>query len=559
MATFAIDTTRSGKVILQVNGTDWAEGLVTRRQSDGKIIVGGTMNFNPLIADSPWDPNNGFDESARFLPFISRWTTTGEPDITFGAGGFFFIDFPTIADGLDAEVTDIIVRPDGKMLFAFIYFVNGVTSKDGIALLTSGGMLEPGFGTSGVALFDHAATGYIPVERIALLSDGSIILASSVLVPQRWMTCRKLTALGAQVNAFATNSLYIFADNTEDTALVGLHVDADDKVYLLGQYGSFGNPQKFVFVKIDGVTGAEDEDFGTDGAVTVEFGFDGACWPLAQMLERDDQIIAAGWAAYNASGHNGIAVCCIDKIDGSLVTSFGTNSGKTLVHGGPQINDQTFGRVFFDADGKIVLAGQSCSEGSNYFTPTEQFIAVRLTANGIPDTSFSPTGFKTLDIDGSGNQDTYGGALDGDKYLFSGHVSGEDWEDGAGGAKAYLMRTSAALAPDVTFGQLSAFAYGSAPEVTTDAASSVLATTAAANATIDPNGSPTYWRFVYGTVTGRYVSRSNWALVGAGTSGVGVTASLTGLTPGTAYYGRAIGYSGKGGITVGDEITFTTS
>ncbi len=567
-ASFGISTTRSGKVIQKVAGTDWTEGLVCRVQSDGKIIVAGTMNFNPNIATTPWDPTDGstgpFGDQGRFLPVISRYNSDGSPDVSFGVGGFAFLDFLASPDHFDAEITDVKVLASGKILVGFIYFELSVASKDGIARLNANGTLDPTFGSNGVLLRGQPAIGYVDVLRIGTLSDGSLIWATSVVVPTRWMVCFKYDADGqAGVAAFSntgTNGSYIYADpDSHDTRLTSLHIAADDSIYLGGQWGAEQTAQKFIVVKIDGTTADEDTNFGTAGVAYADFAQHKTAWPLAQFLESGTRLILGGFAAYDSSDHVALAMACFNKSTGVLDNTFGT-SGLVNTHGGPQNNDQSFGRLFFDANGKIVMAGQSCSDGSAYYSATQTFLLARYSANGVPDATFGTGGFLTIDIDGSGNQDTYGGGLAGDGgYLFSGHVSGEDWVGGAGGAKGYLMRTSSAGVPDTAFGQLDGFAYGTAPEVTTDAASAVAATTTTANATIDPNGSPTWWRFVYGKTSGRYAYRTDAALVGAGSSGVAVTASLTGLTSGTAYYGRAIAYSGKGGHAVGAEVTWTTS
>ena len=94
------------------------------------------------------------------------------------------------------------------------------------------------------------------------------------------------------------------------------------------------------------------------------------------------------------------------------------------------------------------------------------------------------------------------------------------------------------------------------PTVTTQAAGSVVATTATLNGTVNPNGSATSYHFDYGTTTS-YGSQSPAADAGAGSSAVPATADLTGLAPKTTYHFRLVATNG-GGTTTGSDLTFTT-
>jgi hypothetical protein len=95
------------------------------------------------------------------------------------------------------------------------------------------------------------------------------------------------------------------------------------------------------------------------------------------------------------------------------------------------------------------------------------------------------------------------------------------------------------------------------PTVTTGAVTAFTATTATVSGTINPNGDATSWHFDYGK-TATYGSTTISTSVGAGTVSTGVSATLTGLSPGTTYHYRLVATNG-GGTTNGTDGVFNTS
>ena len=93
--------------------------------------------------------------------------------------------------------------------------------------------------------------------------------------------------------------------------------------------------------------------------------------------------------------------------------------------------------------------------------------------------------------------------------------------------------------------------------VTTTAASSVTSTSATLNGTVNPNGASTTVTFEYGTTTsyGSTITATQSPLTG--TTSQSVSASITGLTPGTIYHFRAKATNSVG-TSYGTDVTFTT-
>lgn len=97
----------------------------------------------------------------------------------------------------------------------------------------------------------------------------------------------------------------------------------------------------------------------------------------------------------------------------------------------------------------------------------------------------------------------------------------------------------------------------SSPTVRTGAHSSVRDTSAVLHGTVDPNGSATTYSFQWG-LTAAYGLGSVAHSAGRGTKAASVSASATGLIPGTVYHYRLVA-TNRAGLTVGADRTFKTA
>src|SRR3569623_1543046 len=100
----------------------------------------------------------------------------------------------------------------------------------------------------------------------------------------------------------------------------------------------------------------------------------------------------------------------------------------------------------------------------------------------------------------------------------------------------------------------------SAPTATTSAASSISATGATLNGTVNDNGASTTVTFDYGTTTGygTNVAGTTGGPVAAGSGSTAVSKTLAGLTCNTTYHYRVKGVN-SAGTTNGSDASFTTS
>jgi subtilisin family serine protease/sugar lactone lactonase YvrE len=103
------------------------------------------------------------------------------------------------------------------------------------------------------------------------------------------------------------------------------------------------------------------------------------------------------------------------------------------------------------------------------------------------------------------------------------------------------------------------FTTAKPPKATTEAATSVKATSATLNGTVNPEGSSTSYYFEYGKTTsyGTKVPASPKS-AGSGSSNVAVSEALSGLEPGTAYHFQVVAEGGGVPVSGGDK-EFTTA
>lgn len=125
--------------------------------------------------------------------------------------------------------------------------------------------------------------------------------------------------------------------------------------------------------------------------------------------------------------------------------------------------------------------------------------------------------------------------------------------DGLAPGTTYHYRLDATSSAGTTDGADGIFTTSSPPGAVTEAATSLTATTATLNGTVDPNGEPTTYSFQYGRTTS-YGSSTASASAGAGTAAITVSAPIAGLTPSQTYHFRLVATS-QAGTTLGPDMT----
>ncbi|MEO6871951.1 MAG: hypothetical protein ABI233_07000 [Chthoniobacterales bacterium] len=275
-------------------------------------------------------------ESADFA--LARYDADGTLDTTFGTGGKVTTDF----GGSQDIGRDLAIQADGKILVVGLY-QKGSDSAFALARYTPSGQLDPTFGQGGKVLTHFPGVPQNERSRfIVIQSDQKIVIGGSVVN----------NATG------------------EDFALVRYKAD-----------------------------GSIDSTFGTAGFVTtnVSFAFDSG---YAAVVQSTGKIVVGGVTdVFDVPTQTGTLQFLFVryKTDGTVDTSFGSGGTGTVITEFSE-GQAVLGALALAPDGSLIGAGSIQGDGQdpNFI---DRFALAKLSANGIPDSSFG-TGGKVTTVFG---------------------------------------------------------------------------------------------------------------------------------------------------------------
>ncbi|MCZ4496114.1 MAG: hypothetical protein JWM25_697 [Thermoleophilia bacterium] len=281
----------------------------------------------------------------------------------------------------------VVVQPDGAIVIASACDSGGGTGIDAcVVRLLPSGARDGSFGSGGLAMFPFVPGAVVDaVTSVALQSDGKILVG------------------GSCTGAAATNMDFCLArllvDGTLDTSFAGT-----------------GSMRPVV------VAGAYDEQVDE------------------LVVSRNGAIVAAG-----TCGSAPAAFCAARfTSSGTIDTAYGTN-GVTTVRLTTGTADNRVSAAVEQPDGRLVLAG-SCEDSAG--TTMTDACVLRLTINGLPDTTFSGDGHIVIATVPGTEPDLAADVdlLSGGSILTTGSCS----VAGVGG-NCYVRLTSTGI-PDASFG-----------------------------------------------------------------------------------------------------------
>ena len=257
-------------------GGNQAAASALMLQPDGKIVVAGTVDFNPDL------PGSGLDFA------VARYNSNGTLDGSFGKGGKVVYDFFGSFDQANAAV----LQPDGKIIVVGSASYDSFNRDIGFALArfnTDGG-IDFGFGTGGKQITDFFGAG-AKANSIALQPDGKFVVAgtasdSATRPVATDVALARYNADGSLDSGFGIGgeTAIPFPDSaSEQGNAVGLLPDG--KIVVAGTaFKTFNTPPDFalvrynsdgslVGVKTNDIAGDTDEGLGlaiqSDGKVVV--------------------------------------------------------------------------------------------------------------------------------------------------------------------------------------------------------------------------------------------------------------------------------------------------
>lgn len=272
--------------------------LLPDGEPDPDFGTGGLSMLDPALADEVQVRGALLDGAGRTVMFgrqgvvhsdvaVFRWLTDGSLDASFGSNGLVLLDLGGDPATGNDRVADAEVLPnDGLLLTGQCH--NGTAPKAlFVGRLLNDGTPDPGFGNNGFTMDAQMAPPWTAATSVALLDNGSALVAGVRTVPGQVPFLRRYTANGALDMSFGLGG-----ELTEPTG-----PDASAILDLLPINGGGA-----LWLGAD--TGAVVGQFTADGALQLAFGSAGrtnvytqqACEPNDFLQYSDGRVLVAGSA-----------------------------------------------------------------------------------------------------------------------------------------------------------------------------------------------------------------------------------------------------------------------
>jgi uncharacterized delta-60 repeat protein len=369
------------RVGTNAQGLAWSTGSVripAVAQPDGRIVVGGARGGAMVLA---------------------RFNTDGTLDTTYGTGGFAtarFAGTPTTSPGASGA-TALALDAGGNVL---------ATGFGGSQSMFVARFSPTGAMTSSVVCFAPHLIDYT-AHAIAPRPDGSVVIAGQARdrwhgTPYKFYGVRavvQVTGASARTNGCGTWGTSASTRATIGSSGVTIDGLTLDGVLLDGSLA--GRQYQGVAVRPDGsyvtaalngaissftAASAVDSGFGAGGTTTI-----GSSVLHAVRLLPDGAVIAGGEGTGTANQKR----LLVAKLGPTgAPAAFGTAGVARLLAGTGNNQGQA---LTLQSDGRILIAGGAVLTGN-----VSSFAVARLTAAGLPDTAWTPTGVATTTLGATG-------------------------------------------------------------------------------------------------------------------------------------------------------------
>ncbi len=320
---------------------------------------------------------------------IPASTASGSLDTCFGAGGKVTTNLNNTSSKF---ANDVMIQPDGKLVVAVYENPPSGNKQDFLVLrYDTAGLLDPTFGSGGVARISFTNSGSELPSALAIQSDGKIIVAGyAPLKSYSAFAVARLNPNGSLDTLFGNSGKVLFSFQNNVTASVqSVTIQANGYIVVAGRSNA-----EFALARFR-PNGTFDTGFNGTGKVTVSTAnsadtlVGGAYAVTIQKVTVSgvvqEKLVAAGIRPKLAGVDRDMAVLRFNP-NGSLDSSFG--SGGKVFTDFSGYSDQAKA-VAIDANNNIVVAGHTLT-GST--TDSIRFALVRYTENGALDASFGSGG-----------------------------------------------------------------------------------------------------------------------------------------------------------------------
>ncbi len=339
----------------------------------------------------------------------------GSLDLTFSGDGKtttgFMLPSGTLSDG----AYSVAIQRDGKIVVAG-YSDDAGNYDFALVRYNANGTLDNTFNLDGKVTTDFAGHGE-EAYSIAIQRDGKIVVAGTSYNGANYdFALARYNVDGTLDNTFSGDGKLTTDFGSSNDEAHSVAIQGDGKIVVAGYSYSNSNGEVFKHdfeVARYNINGTLDNTFSGDGKLTTDIAgtFDGAS---SLAIQVDGKIVAAGES--NDSRHYNIAVIRYNA-DGTLDNTFSGDGKQTTSFG---LTADYANSVAVQANGKIVVAGESYKDGSS------DFALVRYNSNGSLDNTFSGDGMLTTAIE-SGNDEAHSVAIQGDGKIVAVGFSASDF------------------------------------------------------------------------------------------------------------------------------------
>ncbi len=296
---------------------------------------------------------------------LARFNINGTPDPTFGQSG---IQITSISSS--SQIMDLEIQNDEKII-ACGYSNNGANQFT-LARYNTDGSIDNSFGTNGIALTSIGDSASAQAAKIQ--SDGKIIAAGSTVIDgfSNFALVRYNTD-GSLDNSFNNNGIVTTLVG-QRCAISSISIQSDEKIVVGGFTTDTNFTEQFTVARYN-TDGSIDTTFGNNGVVITTVG--DISHISAISIQADGKIIAAGF-----TGSTSQFLLARYNADGSLDTIFGTNGIVSTIIG----DFSGAASIQVQSDNKIIASGFSNSNG------TDQFVTIRYNTDGTIDETFGTNG-----------------------------------------------------------------------------------------------------------------------------------------------------------------------
>lgn len=359
-------------------------------------IYFSTANFN--IIDSMIASDNTIWVASRYALngtkdfTVNKFKGTGGVDSSFGTGG--------MARALLA--TQSSDYPNTMDIFSDQSILVGGTKGDynntNVILIkwTPSGQLDPSFGSNGKLLIDFG--GFDVMVKAKILENQKILILAEAYITSLNRSCKlaRYHSNGTPDTTFGANGV---------TTLTFAGIDGCNKLEVLTNGKILvGTPLKWNHPELGSRKGYSVFRYNSDGSVDSSFGINGVATGLFnteyysyEFITSPSQKILIMGSSNDANEPRDFFLMQFNE-NGSLDNTFGVNGVVTIDFSG---RNDTLRKIYFQPDGKLLLAGESANSENN--ANETHTVVARLLPNGSLDSLFGQEGKTFIYYPNQGN------------------------------------------------------------------------------------------------------------------------------------------------------------